>query len=90
MMTFEAYRRKVLKELSQVRVYKNFHVCVKSFEQAGGLEQFAASLFPLIKACWELDKSIEFTAQRIDTLTEANMVAGMLYAAEVEQDKRTK
>jgi hypothetical protein len=90
MMTFEAYRRQVLKELTKIRIYKNFHVCVKSFADVGGLEQFATSLLPLIKSCWQLEKSIEFTAQRLDTLTEANMMASMLYAAEDKLDRRSR
>jgi hypothetical protein len=89
-LTFEAYRRQVLKELTKLRIYKNFHVCVAAFAKVDGLDRFAESLFPLIKSCWQLGKSIEFTAQRIDTLTEANMMVGMLYAAEDKMDRRSR
>lgn len=89
-ISFEAYRRQVLKELTKVKVYKNFHVCVKAFQQAGGLDNFAKSLFPLLKSMWQLGKSIEFAAQRVDTLTQANMMSGMLLAAEEQFDKRSK
>lgn len=89
-LTFEGYRRQVLKELTKIKIYKNFHLCIDAFAKVNGLDQFAASLFPLIKSCWQLGKSIEFTAQRIDTLTEANMMAGMLYAAEDKLDRRSR
>lgn len=87
MTSFEAFRRLVLKELTKVFIYKNFHTTVRAFEQVGGLDGFAAALCPLLKSCWQLGKSVEFTAQRVDVLSEATKMASMLYEAEVKYDK---
>lgn len=88
-LSFEAYRRAVLRELSKTRIYRNFHVTVDAFSKVNGTDQFAASLLPLLKACWKLGKSIEFTAQRVDTLSEATRMSAMLYQAEVKFDRRS-
>lgn len=88
--SFEAYRRLVLKELTKVKIYKNFHVCVKAFNEVGGIDKFAESLLPLLKSMWQLERSIEWAAQRLDTLTQANMMQGMLLVAEEKHDRRGK
>lgn len=87
-VTFEAYRRLCLKELTKVKTYPNFHVCVKAFEQVGGIEKFAENLHPLMRTLWKNKWKIEDAAKKLDNLTHVDMMAGMLYNAEVELDKK--
>lgn len=87
-VTFEAYRRLVLKELTKTKLYKHFFVCVRAFEQVGGLDGFSESLLPMMKALWKKKYSIEDAAKKLDELTRVDMMAGMLYNAEVKLDKR--
>lgn len=89
-VTFEAYRRLTLKELTKVKVYPNFHQCVRAFETVGGLDKFAESLCPLLRTLWKNKWKIEDAAKKLDGLTEASMMAGMLYNAEVELDKKSR
>lgn len=80
--SFDSFRAEVLQELEDTKRYRNFSVCVKEFEKLEGLDKFAESLLPLLNACWKLNKGIVFTAKKIDSLTHASMMLGMLRVAE--------
>ena len=87
-MTFESYRKLVLAALQDTEKYRHFHGTVRAFEKVGGLDRFAADLLPMLRACYQLKKPITETARRLDTLTELIRMKGVLYVAELEQEKR--
>jgi hypothetical protein len=83
-MTFEEFRRRVLKSLKNKDEYRNFSGTVAAFHRAGGLDQFAKDLFPMFKACWQQGFTIEHTAYRLDKLTEMVKMRAALYMVEVK------
>jgi hypothetical protein len=82
--TYKAYRRLVLRELENHKVYTHFKGTVKAFQRAGGLDQFAKDLNPMLKACWQQGYEVEATAKRLDTLTQMINMKAALYAVEVK------
>jgi len=87
-ITFEAYRRLVLKELCKVEIYRNFHVTVRAFTGLDALDYLATNVFPILKSCYDLGKPIEFAAKRLDLLTEMQRMTAMLHVAEDQLDRR--
>jgi len=87
-ITFEAYRRLVLKELCKVEIYKNFHVAVRAFSNLDALNYFATDVLPILKSCYDLSKSVQFAAKRLDLLTEMQKMMAMLNIVENELDRR--
>jgi hypothetical protein len=87
-ITFEAYRRLVLKELCKVEIYKNFHVAVRAFKDLDALNYFATDVLPILKSCYDLNKSVPFAAKRLDLLTEMQRMTAMLHIAEDQLDRR--
>lgn len=61
---------------------------MRAFLEVEGLDGFSSSLLPLLKSCWQLNKSVEFTAERVDLLCDMTKMSAMLYEAEVKQDRK--
>lgn len=75
---FSKFRIDVLKELEDTDKYKFFFVCVAAFQKHGKLNKFTNDLFPMMQACYQLKKSIVFTAERLNSLTQFIMTGGVL------------
>ncbi len=88
MLSYEGYRRQVLKELTDVKVYVNFHVTVRAYATRKGLERLAHDIHPVLKECYDTNKSIEDTARRLDDLMKLIMHQANLYALDVENDMK--
>ena len=76
----------VLKELTKTETYRNFHSTTRAFQVVGGLDMFAKDVYPIIQACYELNKPVEYTAKKLDTLTEMTRMAALLNIAENKLD----
>jgi hypothetical protein len=82
--TFKVYRRLVLRELENHKVYPHFKGTVTAFQRAGGLDQFSKDLFPMLKSCWELNYPVSQTARKLDDLTSMINMRAALYAVEAK------
>lgn len=80
MRDFSKFRIAILKELEDTDRYKYFFLCVRAHEKLGKLDKFANDLFPMLEACFQLKKSIGYTAEKLDSLTQFIMTSGILIA----------
>lgn len=87
-VSFPEYRRLVLKELENTKVYRNFFAVLKAFIAVDGLDRFTDDTFTILKACYELDKPIQFTAERLDKLTDMTRMAVLIYIEELKKEKK--
>lgn len=76
----------VLKELKKTSQYPNFHSTVRAFANLNALDTFAKDMLPVVKACYDLNKPIEFAAQKLNTLTEMQSMIALLNIAENKLD----
>lgn len=83
-LTFEAFRRQVLKELTKTQTYQHFYGTVRAFDRVGGLEQFAHDLLPMLQACYTQNLNIQETAVRVNNLSELTKMKANLYVAELK------